>query len=108
LHEQDIIFYQCWLVLSQAESLHRLTESMSSFFKSFPALMIKQAVVCADSWQQEEKEACASIFHVEKIEDMDFFSRMRFEYTEDQERINQSPSAFLMAFGLAMREVPIW
>jgi type IV pilus assembly protein PilM len=107
-NDQDILFYQQWDIIDVTDFHSRLKSQIKIFFSTFAHVTIQRLAVCAEyshlNWITEE--LCAPWGW--KIYYPDPFAGMNCEWVNDIHLLKKNRVDFMVACGLAMREVPLW
>lgn len=102
-HLHELIFYQTWEMLSRQDFLQHLNNNIELCIAVTPGLIVAKLGVSAPDniilWLQQDAAWC------ERIICIDPFAHLAAAKSFDQ---SLAKNHFLVALGLAMREVPVW
>ena len=102
-HLHELVFYQTWDFISRQDFLQRLNSNMELCMTSAPSLMFAKVRASVHSsinmWLQQEPAWC------DRIITIDPFAHLKLAKSFD---LPLASNHFLIALGLALREVPLW
>jgi type IV pilus assembly protein PilM len=108
IHQKEIIFHQTWVVAGHEDLSILLQRSIQFYLNNYPKNHAKRLILCSQYTDLNQVVSSLQLFYAFDIFYPDIFYRFLLLNKADITLMTPRPWDFLVALGLAMREVSIW